>query len=399
MSKEICEQEAHFARCNTLKVTLLGTDWSLSAGGLSTINRELAIQLSQLPKVDVSFYIPKGHCTFESKKEAQSHGVTVVEAQACSGFNSLEWLTFPPKCLRMDVIVGNGVKLGQGAQVLRDVNRCKWFQVVHTAPERLGEHEVNICECADLVVPIGPEVKKAYSSYLQRHTRDQEIFTVIPGLFDREFGGLEQFPNENGEFKVLLFGRGDDEDKQKGYDIAAKAFSDDRLKGKPYQLIFVGAPDGKQEAVLEKLIQCGITKEQLTVRRFPGRREMMIDLLPEVDLCIMPSKSEGFGLVSLEALSAGLPILVGSKSGFARALENIPMGKSCIVDSDDPAKWAEAIEGVRVRHRVRLEEIKLLRASYKKKYNWREQCEALVEAMCRTVHGMSSYFASSPLQM
>ena len=50
----------------------------------------------------------------------------------------------------------------------------------------------------------------------------------------------------------------------------------------------------------------------------------------------MPSRSEGFGLVALEALSAGLPILVGSKSGFARSLENIPYGKSWIVNSDDP---------------------------------------------------------------
>ena len=46
-------------------------------------------------------------------------------------------------------------------------------------------------------------------------------------------------------------------------------------------------------------------------------RKKMKDLLNEVDLAIMPSRSEGFGLVALEALSAGLPILVGSKSVFA----------------------------------------------------------------------------------
>ena len=75
----------------------------------------------------------------------------------------------------------------------------------------------------------------------------------------------------------------------------------------------------------------------------------------------IPSKSEGFGLVDVEALSAGLPILVGSKSGFAKALENVPIGSTCIVYSDDPAEWAKAIEDVRVRHRIRLEKVKSIK--------------------------------------
>ena len=102
----------------------------------------------------------------------------------------------------------------------------------------------------------------------------------------------------------------------------------------------------------------------------------------------MPSKSEGFGLAALEALSAGLPILVGSRSGFAKALENILHGHSCIVYSDDPAEWAKSIEAVHTRHRMRLEEIKALRTSYGVMYSWKKQCEALVERMWKMVYGM-----------
>ena len=196
----------------------------------------------------------------------------------------------------------------------------------------------------------------------------------------------------DGEFKVLLFGRGDPEDFElKGYHIAAKAFTDQRLKKKPYHLIFVGAPDGKQDRVTRKLLRRGIAVEQLTVRKFIQRRDGMKDLLCEADLAIMPSKSEGFGLVALEALSAGLPILVGERSGFAKALENVPHGHTCIVKSDDPAKWAEAIETVRIRHGMRLQEIKSLRASYEEMYSWKEQCETLVNRMWKIYHGKSFF--------
>ena len=412
MSREVPEQKADFATSAKLKVTLLGSEWTSSAGGLSTLNRELAIHLSQHPEVEISFLVPQGACTDEDKREAQSYGITVFDADKCPAFGPLDWLSFPPQGLTMDVVFGHGVKLGRQGQVIRDklsarFPNCKWVQVVHTAPEDLSRYksyanpiskgekkhqaEVDLCKLADLVVPIGPRLEKAYSSYLRRHKERQNVFAVTPGLFRREFADLEQAPNENDDFQVLLCGRGDNEDFElKGYNIAVQAFSDPRLKRKPYHLIFVGAPDGKQDEVRKNFLQChsGIAEEQLTVRKFVQSREGMKDLLCEVDLAIMPSKSEGFGLVALEALSAGLPILVGSKSGFASALKNIPYGESWIVNSDDPTKWADAIEDIRVKHRMRLKEIKTLRASYDQEYSWKAQCDALVEKLWTMVHGM-----------
>ena len=114
----------------------------------------------------------------------------------------------------------------------------------------------------------------------------------------------------------------------------------------------------------------------------------MKTFLCEADLAIMPSKSEGFGLVAVEALSAGLPILVSKRSGFAKAIDNVPHGHFCVVDSYDPAEWAKAIAAVRSRHAMRLKEILTVKASYGKMYNWKEQCEALVERMWQMVQGM-----------
>ena len=392
-----------------LHVTLLCGEWSSSTGGLSTINRELAIHLSNHSAVKVSLLVPEGACNTKEIREADGYGITIVEAKERAAYDRLDWLSIPPQDHYMDIVVGHGVKLGRQVQFIRDSAQfpnCKWVQVVHTAPEDLSrykcysdpiskgetkqESEVDLCKLADLVVPVGPRLKETYSSYLQRCKSDQDVLSITPGLFQREFGDLvaKQDPNEDGEFKVLLFGRGDDEDFElKGYNIAAQAFTDQRLKNKPYHLVFVGAPDGKQEEVRTKLLQLGIAEAQLTVRKFTKSREKLKDLLCEADLAIMPSKSEGFGLVALEALSAGLPILVGCRSGFAKALESVLHGHSCVVNSDDPVEWAKATEAVRVRHGMRLQEIKSLRASYGEMHSWKEQCEALVKRMWEMVNG------------
>ena len=385
-----------------LYITLLASEWNSLAGGLSTLNREFAIHLAQQTNVRVSLLVPEGACNDRDKREAQSFEVNVVEAKQRPGCEPLDWLGIPPEGHRMDVVIGHGVKLGRQVHFIKrdpQFRNCKWVHTVHTAPEDLSKYkdyknpsargeqkhwdEVGLCKCADLVVAVGPKLEKAYFSYLQGYKKGEDIFGLTPGLFDCEFGDIVQMPKtENDDFKVLLCGRGDDEDFElKGYNIAVKAFADPRLKGKSYQLVFVGAPDGMQDEVRKRLLNHGITEEQLTVRKFVQCRSGMKDLLWEVDLAIMPSKSEGFGLVALEALSAGLPVLVGSNSGFASAIRDIPLGAYSIVNSVDPAKWAEAINDVCVRHGVRLDENKILREHYGKKYVWKTQCKALVERL------------------
>ena len=397
-----------------LNITLLASEWKSSAGGLSTLNRELAIHLSQTQNVRVSLLVPEGACNNEDKREAyRSFGISILDAKKCVGVEPLLWLSNPPQDHKIDVIVGHGVKLGRQVQLIKrqaQFKNCKWIHVVHTAPEDLSKYkgysspisrgeekhweEVNLCREADLVVPVGPRLRKAYHSYLQECKKDEDFFELTPGLFDREFVHLpaKQKPkDESDDFTVLLCGRDDEEDFElKGYDIAVEAFADQRLKGKRCFLLFVGSAEGKQDEVRQRLLNCGnahMDKKQLTVREFAKSREIMKDLLCEVDMVIMPSKSEGFGLVALEALSAGLPILVGRNSGFARAIEDIPLGSYSIVDSENPAKWAKAIQRVRGKHGVILEESRMLKEGYGKKYCWKKQCEELIDTLWKMVYG------------
>ena len=399
------------AQRQTLKITLLASEWNSLAGGLSTLNRELAINLSQIQNVSVSLLVPEGACSDEDKKEAKRFDISIIEARKCVGLDPLVWLSTPPQDHEIHVIVGHSVKLSSQVQLIKrqaQFQNCKWVHVVHTVPENLSKYkdydspnlrgeekhwdEVDLCKSVDLVVPVGPRIAKAYHSYLQECKKDEDFFELIPGLFEREFGDLpaKQKPKEGeDDFIVLLCGRGDKEDFElKGYNIAVKAFANRQLKGKHYSLLFVGSPEGKQDEVRKRLLKYGIKGEQLTVREFVKSRERMKELFCEVDMVIMPSKEEGFGLVALEALSAGLPILVGSNSGFARTIKNIPLGKYSIVeDSGDPAKWAEAIKDVRNRHEVVLVENETLKQYYREKYCWKKQCEELVDRLLKMVYG------------
>jgi len=63
-----------------------------------------------------------------------------------------------------------------------------------------------------------------------------------------------------------------------------------------------------------------------------------------VDMVIMPSRAEGFGLTGLEALSAGLLVTVSKNSGFGEALGKITFCSGFVVDTDHPSSWEASIK-------------------------------------------------------
>ena len=388
-------------RSRKVQVTILASEWGSSKGGLSTINRELAIQLAKCPEAEITFFLPQ--CSEEDKKLALQHKVTIIEATRRPGLEELEWLLFPPEHLQIDVIVGHGVKLGKQAQIIKERKNCKWIQVVHTDPEELGmfknysnhiskgekkhKTELELCEMADLVVGVGPKLSEAFRSYLRGCKKDKSVMDLTPGLFE-EFVSVIQDIEERKQRSVLVFGRGDAEDFElKGFDIAGKAVA----ALQDTRLVFVGAPDGKHEEIAKRLTECGVPASRLRVRGFIEDRESLKRLFQEVDLVVMPSRTEGFGLAGLEALSAGLPVLVTQNSGFGEALCSVPFGSSSVVSSEYPTDWTAAITKIWTKDRKsRLEEAKILRDSYDKQYNWAKQINDLLHKMISRIHGVNA---------
>ena len=389
-----------------LHVTLLSSEWrSSTSGDVSTINRELAIQLAKRPNVRVSVFLPQ--CSEEDKISAANHKVQLIEAEEMIGVDPVDWLMNKPENHAIDCIIGHGVCLGRQVPLIQRNHDCKWIQIVHSVPEeqamyksnadaistaeKLQQTEIELCERANQVVAVGPKLADAYRRYLRFAENCQNVLDLTPSIFS-EFLDVQQATEERKTFCVLVVGTGESEDfNLKGYDLAAQAIAE--LKEKSYQLRFVCAPGGKGEEIAQKLLKHGIARSQLIVRSFNERREILAKLFCEVDLAIMPSRTEGFGLTALEALSAALPVLVSGNSGLGEALRKVPNGSKCVVDSENPIDWAREIKAVREKDRdVRLVEAKQLRENYLERYSWQEPCGALVEKMRILVFGKISCF-------
>ena len=211
---------------------------------------------------------------------------------------------------------------------------------------------------------------------------------LTPGIFS-EFADVPQAAEERRIFRVLVFGSGDSEDFYlKGCDIAACAVAElCELEPHHFKLVFVGAPKGEEKKVKELLLKEGIAPSQLVVRSYKEREELGAQFC-EADLAIITSRSEGFGLAALEALSAGVAVRISSNSGFGDALKKLSFGWTCIVNSEDASEWVKATRTILgIERKLRLGEAPKIRESYAEKYHWEGECGRLVERMLYIIQG------------
>jgi glycosyltransferase involved in cell wall biosynthesis len=108
--------------------------------------------------------------------------------------------------------------------------------------------------------------------------------------------------------------------KQKGQDILIKAISLCVARGLDVRCEFVGSPPADDQTTLLSLKALAIAEGVADRVRFLCGRTDVRAPLEEADIFVLPSRFEGFGLVLLEAMAVGLPVIAADVDGPAELL-------------------------------------------------------------------------------
>lgn len=135
----------------------------------------------------------------------------------------------------------------------------------------------------------------------------------------------------------------------KGGDLVIEALSKVKKETDGTHLYIAG--DVPQNHSLRKLVTTGGLDEQVTFTGFLGIPEYR-QLLNSVDLLVMPSREESFGIVFLEAMALGKPVIGGNTGGIPEVVRN---GRNGILVTPEPGQIAEAIIRLYEHEEVRKE--------------------------------------------
>lgn len=394
------------------RILLVADEWYSHTGGISTFNREFARAFSAAG-CDVQVVIPDAQG--RERDDALAEGVTLITPVPIPGVVGLALLLTRPQLADSDwtpdLIVGHGRILGPYAYALQNqfFPRAKRLHVVHTDAEQLEmvkeqpegrsavliaderrELEAEMALSADLVAGVGPLLTERIKDEMRGDGRDEPpVIEILPGL--RDWGATVSDPPARRQ--VLLIARAEDV-RSKGIDLAAKAvaYAVDKFDGdigdKP-TLVVRGVPETQADTIREQLNRIVAPDFLVVPRVYSANIASLKRDLWQSRVLVMPSRHEGFGLVALEAIAAGVPVLVSRESGVGRMLLNVamdagrpnPRGVLATggLEEDVVASWGEAIYELLVDPAAAFARATELREQIKGEMSWPKAVAAVVD--------------------
>lgn len=384
-------------------VLAIATEWQSGRGGLSTLNRNLCLALAR-HGANVVCVVEPG-----SGPALVDGGVQVVVARDTPGKDphvALDRRPELPDGFAPDLIIGHGRVTGPAAKVLAEdlFPAARRLHFVHMTPDEIewlkpGRQddaawraeertriELDLARGATRVVTIGPRLHGRFLRDLQAEQLPDPL-RLDPG-FDSE-SPHERQPPDGRPWAVLTMGRMEDAEL-KGLDIAASAMGRVASGGhlpESLELIVRGAPEGTGEATRTKVRDWAVSPAlSVLVRPYTVEAERLEADLRRASLVLMPSRTEGFGLVGLEAILAGTPVLVSEQSGLGELLREVLTKEAAArhvvkVTGDlnvDADAWSRAGEGILRDRAAAFRRAMELRAHLASQRTWQSAISALL---------------------
>jgi D-inositol-3-phosphate glycosyltransferase len=216
-------------------------------------------------------------------------------------------------------------------------------------PERRSQAESAIVGCADAVLAsCSVEADQLADLYGAEPDR---ITIVAPGVDHAIFGPGDRNQARravglSGSGPVILFaGR---IQPLKGLTVAVSALAEIRSSGlDEAQLVVIGGPSGPH-GVAELAKVRGLIDDhglQEAVRFLPPQRhEVLSTYYRAADACVVPSHSESFGLVALEAAACGIPVVAAAVGGLTTLVDDGRTGY--LVEGRHPSDYAKPLAAI-----------------------------------------------------
>ncbi len=176
------------------------------------------------------------------------------------------------------------------------------------------------------LIAVSEEALKDYDQWIGIKGKSTVLYNYVnQKFFDLHYNYTQDLANG---FKLVAVGN---LRRQKNYSLLLEAFK--LLKDVPVSLHIYGGGE------LENELKHKISEEGLNVRLM-GRAGDISTVLPNYHAYIMASLFEGFGIAPMEAMAAGMPLILSDLQVFREIAEDVPY----YFDPVTPASIADAIQ-------------------------------------------------------
>ncbi len=246
-----------------------------------------------------------------------------------------------------------GTYQGFSATALRRLNGVPWVLSAHFHPTWSiwgGARRKALRRVYDRFLS-GPVVRSASRVIVQTAEEERLLREVVePSVLVRIPPGYTPLPPPSGEGEgfrarygvpgpfLLFVGR---LASNKGLAPLLGAFAELAPKRPELSLILVGEDGGEARGTLEEAARRGLG-ERVRWVGFVAEDALLASAYAEAECLVLPSEYEAFGLVLVEALAQGTPVVASRVGGMREIVE--PGRNGALVPPGDPRALAQALE-------------------------------------------------------
>jgi D-inositol-3-phosphate glycosyltransferase len=159
-------------------------------------------------------------------------------------------------------------------------------------------------------------------------------------------------------------------------------------------VVFVGGPSGTEVGAPGRLDGLASSLGLSGHVRFepPCPQRELADWYRAATLVLVPSHSESFGLVALEAQACGTPVAAAAVGGLRTAVRDGSSG--VLVDGHDPETWARVLRDL-VSSPSRLSKLSRGALAHASGFGWPATADRLIEVYTRAMEAMGSSAATA----
>lgn len=208
--------------------------------------------------------------------------------------------------------------------VLRALGMKKIIATAHTSADIypslkqihwLNKHILTAFQCITLKAEasfFGNASLFSSDTKLKKHSNHFTIYNNLPSYIELADTPRKGTPKTIGVVSRL--------ERIKGMDMVVPAFAEIYKHYPSMRLLIVG--DGSQRDLMEQQVQnAGLPEESV---RFVGRQgqDKLQSFYDQIDILLMPSRSEGFGLTAIEGMARGCVPVVSNTGGLPEVVED-----------------------------------------------------------------------------
>ena len=251
---------------------------------------------------------------------------------------------------RPDVIIISHINLAIIGLLVKFIKpKCKVWLIAHGIEvwRPLSALQKRFLKRCDKVVCVSNFTK---GQMMSRHNVEEVVcevlnnaidpFMQLPGTFAKPVELLKRYRLTEQTPVIFTLTRLASTEQYKGHDQVIKALSKLKQHFPDIRYILAGQYDHKEELRIQRLISAAKVDKEVILTGFIDEEEIAGHFLL-ADLFVLPSKKEGFGIVFIEALACGLPVVCGNSDGSIDAIRNGKLGTA--VNADDLEMLEKAI--------------------------------------------------------